>query len=266
LFGYVSGTVKNLGIVSGTLALESKAGTTYVGPLVAYLTGTVENCYSQAVVSTSITNIVYAGGLIGHVDTAATVKNSYASGHISAISSSGFAYAGGFVGANKGKIEGSLAFGNVTAKGSNDTYSRNGGFVSTNTGTMTECYRNEAQTLVKYTTSGSAYCEDGVTVVPLPEDTIVSMNLWGFGLEYMDVLREGFRKALVRIMAENPMKGEYYIQSPINDQIADGSATYEVLTSGDKWFGVTYKEDKPDVVAKFAALKDEGAYPRNLWD
>ena len=62
------------------------------------------------------------------------------------------------------------------------------------------------------------------------------------------------------------MKGEYYIQTPVNDQIADGSATFEVLTSSDKWFGVTYKEDKPDVVAKFAALKDEGAYPRNLWD
>ena len=92
------------------------------------------------------------------------------------------------------------------------------------------------------------------------------MNLWGFGLEYMKVLEEGFRKALVRIMQENPMKGEYYIQTPINDQIADGSATYEVLTSSDKRFGVTYKEDKPDVVAKFAALKADGTYPLNLWD
>ena len=93
----------------------------------------------------------------------------------------------------------------------------------------------------------------------------VSMNLWGFGLEYMVVLAEGFKKALARIMAENPMKGEYYIQSPINDQIAEGAATFEVLTSSDKWFGVTYKEDKPDVVAKFAALKADGTYPVELW-
>ena len=100
----------------------------------------------------------------------------------------------------------------------------------------------------------------------IPSDSPVSMNLWGFGAEYMEVLKAGFIKALGRIMAENPMKGEYYIQTPINDQIADGSATYEVLTSSDKWFGVTYKEDKPEVVAKFAALKDEGVYPRNLWD
>ena len=75
----------------------------------------------------------------------------------------------------------------------------------------------------------------------------------------------GFKKALVRIMDENPMKGEYYIQTPINEQIADGSATYEVLTSSDKWFGVTYKEDKPEVVAKFAALKADGTYPVELW-
>ena len=100
----------------------------------------------------------------------------------------------------------------------------------------------------------------------IPSDSPVSMNLWGFGAEYMEVLKAGFIKALDRILEENPMKGEYYIQTPINDQIADGSATYEVLTSGDKWFGVTYKEDKPEVVAKFAALKDEGVYPRNLWD
>jgi hypothetical protein len=91
------------------------------------------------------------------------------------------------------------------------------------------------------------------------------MNLWGFGREYMDVLKAGFIKALDRIMVENPMKGEYYIQTPINDQIEDGSASYEVLTSADKWFGVTYKEDKPDVVAKFASLKADGTYPMQLW-
>lgn len=99
----------------------------------------------------------------------------------------------------------------------------------------------------------------------IPSDSPVSMNLWGFGAEYMDVLKKGFVKALGRIMEENPMKGEYYIQTPINDQIAEGSATYEVLTSADKWFGVTYKEDKPEVVAKFAALKADGTYPMDLW-
>ncbi len=100
----------------------------------------------------------------------------------------------------------------------------------------------------------------------IPADSPVSMNLWGFGAEYMKVLEDGFKEALPVIMDSNPLKGEYYIQTPINKQIADGSATYEILTSSDKWFGVTYKEDKPDVVAKFAELKANGAYPKALWD
>jgi dTDP-glucose pyrophosphorylase len=115
---------------------------------------------------------------------------------------------------------------------------------------------------------------DGTITDTLPDgskfiisaDAPVSMNLWGFGLEYMDVLRKGFTEALEQIMEKNPLKGEYYIQTPINTQIAEGSAVYEVLNSSDKWFGVTYKEDKPYVVAKFAELKANGSYPINLWD
>ena len=106
---------------------------------------------------------------------------------------------------------------------------------------------------------------DGSKTV-IPSDAPVSMNLWGFGLEYMDVLKKGFAEALEQIMEVDPLKGEYYIQTPINKQIAAGSAVYEVLNSSDKWFGVTYKEDKPYVVAKFAELKANGSYPVDLWD
>jgi choline kinase len=104
------------------------------------------------------------------------------------------------------------------------------------------------------------------TVEVIPSDSPVSMNLWGFGLEYMKVLEEGFVRELANILEVNPMKGEYYIQTPINRQIAENSATYEILSSADKWFGVTYKEDKPEVVAKFASLKADGVYPLQLWD
>ncbi|MBQ6388561.1 MAG: nucleotidyltransferase [Mogibacterium sp.] len=105
---------------------------------------------------------------------------------------------------------------------------------------------------------------DGTKEV-IPNDSPVSMNLWGFGVEYMDVLKAGFVEALDKILVENPLKGEFYIQTPINRQIADGTASYEVLTSPDKWFGVTYKEDRPEVVAKFASLKADGTYPVDLW-
>ena len=188
LFGYVGGTIKNLGVISGTIAPASTAGSTYAAPLVGYLTGSVENCYSNAEVKVSIKNIVYAGGLIGHVDTNATVKDSYASGHVSGVSSSGFAYVGGFVASNKGTIDGCLAFGNVTAQGSNDTYSRNGGFVANNSGTLTECYRSETQTLVQYTTTGSAYCDDGtadsVTDMISYAQSNWSSTVWKYDAKY----------------------------------------------------------------------------------
>ena len=107
--------------------------------------------------------------------------------------------------------------------------------------------------------------EDGTKEI-IPDDSPVSMNLWGFGAEYMSKLSDGFKVFLSTVLEDNPLKGEYYIQTPINKDIADGTATYAVLTSSDKWFGVTYKEDKPEVVRKFAALKAGGTYPVNLWD
>ncbi len=160
LFGYVSGTIKNLGIASGTIAPESTASSTYVGTLVAYLSGKVENCYSQATINVNVANIVYAGGLVGQVHTGAIVKDSYAAGDVMVTSTGNYAYSGGFVGMNKGTIEGSLAFGNVTAKGSDESHSRNGGFVANNSGTLLECYRVETQTLTQNTTIGSAYNDE----------------------------------------------------------------------------------------------------------
>ncbi|MBQ0005032.1 MAG: nucleotidyltransferase [Clostridiales bacterium] len=99
----------------------------------------------------------------------------------------------------------------------------------------------------------------------IADGTPVSMNLWGFGEEFMSRLRKGFSENLGRMIEENPLKSEYYLPHPINEQIATGEASYEILTSGDKWFGVTYKEDKPEVVAKFAELKASGFYPVDLF-
>ena len=161
LFGYVSGTIKNLAIESGIVAPKSTAASSYAGGMVGYLAGTVENCYANANITISTTNIVYSGGLVGYVDNAASVKDCYVSGNVSVTTTSGFAYAGGFVGSNKGLIESCLAFGDVKAKGQSDTYSRNGGFVATNSGTLTNCYRSEEQVLTKYTTTGATYCEEG---------------------------------------------------------------------------------------------------------
>lgn len=105
---------------------------------------------------------------------------------------------------------------------------------------------------------------DGSSVI-ISADSPVSMNLWGFAPDYINILKEDFIIALDKIMTDNPLRGEYYVQTPLNSHIADGSLSCEVLSSADQWFGVTYKEDVPDVIEKFAALKMSGEYPMKLW-
>ena len=190
LFGYVSGTVKNLGITSGAVTYSSTPSTVYAGGLVGYLSGTVENCYSCATVNVRSTTSTYAGGLVGYVTTGATVSNSYAAGNVTGYTSSnGFAYAGGIVGYNKGTIEGSLAFGNVTATGQSDAQSRNGGLAGRNdSGTITDCYRSEDQELTKYYSTGNAYCNDGTEasysdMIAYAEENWDS-DVWSFTLKY----------------------------------------------------------------------------------
>lgn len=101
--------------------------------------------------------------------------------------------------------------------------------------------------------------------VAIKDGTPVSMNLWGFGREFMDVMVRDFIPALERILAENPIKGEFYLPTPIRNQIESGESSFAVLTTDDKWFGVTYKEDKPEVVARLKEMKDNGTYPERLW-
>lgn len=101
--------------------------------------------------------------------------------------------------------------------------------------------------------------------VAIKDGTPVSMNLWGFGREFMDVMARDFIPALERILAENPIKGEFYLPTPIRNQIESGESSFAVLTTDDKWFGVTYKEDKPEVVARLKEMKENGTYPERLW-
>lgn len=99
----------------------------------------------------------------------------------------------------------------------------------------------------------------------LEEGTPVSMNLWGLGKEFMDSLSEQFAAAIGGIIESNPLKGEFYLPSCIDNDIKAGKATVRLLMSEDKWFGVTYKEDKPEVVKRFAEKKASGVYPHDLW-
>ena len=113
----------------------------------------------------------------------------------------------------------------------------------------------------------AAYTEDdGATWTELPESTIVSMNMWGFSASLLKELNERFPKFLEENMASNPLKCEFFLPSVVNELLDEGKATVEVLKSQDRWYGVTYKEDKEFVVNAIKALKDSGLYPKRLWE
>ena len=122
------------------------------------------------------------------------------------------------------------------------------------------------RTRIEKRDGGIAYSEDdGTTWTKLDPDTLVSMNMWGFTHSILDEIKAGFPAFLEKGLAENPMKCEYYLPSVVSGLLEEGKATVTVLESEDKWYGVTYKEDKPVVVAAIQALKDAGVYPQHLW-
>ena len=122
------------------------------------------------------------------------------------------------------------------------------------------------RTRIEKRDGGIAYSEDdGTTWTKLDSDTLVSMNMWGFTHSILDEIKAGFPAFLEKGLAENPMKCEYYLPSVVSGLLEEGKATVTVLESEDKWYGVTYKEDKPVVVAAIQALKDAGIYPQHLW-
>ena len=123
------------------------------------------------------------------------------------------------------------------------------------------------RTRIEKRDGGIAYTEDdGATWVAVPEDTIVSMNMWGFTRSILGELKDRFPAFLDKGITENPMKCEYFLPAVVSDLLEEDRAAAAVLTSADKWYGVTYKEDKPVVVAAIRKMKDEGLYPKNLWE
>ena len=82
----------------------------------------------------------------------------------------------------------------------------------------------------------------------------------------LDEIKAGFPAFLEKGLKENPMKCEYFLPAVVSKLLGEDRATVRVLESEDKWYGVTYKEDKPVVVAAIQALKDAGVYPQKLWE
>ena len=126
--------------------------------------------------------------------------------------------------------------------------------------------RINERTRIEQYDGGIHFTEDGgESWTDLPADTIVSMNLWGFMPSFITEIQNRFSAFLDKALVENPMKGEYFLPLPVAQIIDDGVGSVKVLTSPDKWFGVTYAADKPMVVAALRKLTDDGLYPDGLW-
>lgn len=125
----------------------------------------------------------------------------------------------------------------------------------------------EEKTRIEKREDGIAFTEDdGVTWNPLGSETIVSMNLWGFTESILKEIREEFSNFLKENLEKNPLKCEYFLPSVVSRLLEQGKATVTVLESEDKWYGVTYKEDKPLLVQAIQHFKEEGIYPQHLWE
>lgn len=123
------------------------------------------------------------------------------------------------------------------------------------------------RTRIEKKDGGAAYTEDdGATWTTIPAGSTVSMNMWGFTESILPELNNRFAAFLEANMEKNPLKCEYFLPDVVGSLLGEDKATVKVLKSADRWYGVTYKADKPVVVAAIQKLKDEGRYPENLWE
>ena len=116
----------------------------------------------------------------------------------------------------------------------------------------------ETSNIIK--TATGAAIKNGENEKVIDADTPVSMNMWGFMPEFFDVLKNGFDEFL-KTQEEGNLKGEYLLPIIIGELLKENKVCVRVLKSCDKWFGVTYKEDKEFVVKEVKALIDKGLYP-----
>lgn len=96
-------------------------------------------------------------------------------------------------------------------------------------------------------------------------NTLVSMNLFGFTPSILDALEQGFVQFLTQQLPKNPLKAEFFLPTVVNQLMDQGLAKVKVLSSSDRWYGVTYAADKPVVMEALAKMTADGLYPDGLW-
>ena len=135
------------------------------------------------------------------------------------------------------------------------------------------CYTDEKgyltevieRTRIEKQADGIRFTEDGENWVDLAEDTIVSMNMWGFTASFLEEIEARFPEFLDTLAVKNPEKAEFFLPFVVQTLLTADRATVKVETSADKWYGVTYAADKPVIVAALREKTAEGLYPDGLW-
>ena len=112
---------------------------------------------------------------------------------------------------------------------------------------------------------GIHFTVDGENWEDLSAETPVSMNMWGYTPSFLQEVETRFPKFIAEEVPLNPTKAEMFLPMTVGELLQAGKVTVKVLRSADKWFGVTYAADKPQVVAALKAMADEGKYPDGLW-
>ncbi len=120
------------------------------------------------------------------------------------------------------------------------------------------------RTSIAHSDNGGAVYTDDEGSHTIDVESLVSMNFFGFTPDYFAESAKGFVEFLKNLPADN-LKSEFYMPMMVNKLINSGKARLKVLSSNASWFGVTYKEDKPEVMRKIKELTDAGVYPDRLW-
>lgn len=108
------------------------------------------------------------------------------------------------------------------------------------------------------------YTENGMDWIPIPASSTVSMNMFGFTPSFFHELEARFPAFLTK-NADNLLKAEFFLPEVVNQLLQEGKAKVRVLPTDEKWFGVTYPDDRPFVQAAIRSLIQRGVYPENLW-
>ena len=125
-------------------------------------------------------------------------------------------------------------------------------------------YGKEASNIVKIP-EGAAVDNDG-QLTSINAESYASMNMWGLTSEFMQTLEDGFKEFFANMGNKDILKAEYLLPIYVDELLQAGRVSVKVLDTNDKWFGVTYKEDKDYVVKSFAKLIEAGVYQKNLFE